>query len=277
MERFIRTILIVGGVLMVGMSLGFATEATWAQALWPNPDDKILSFKFVASMQAAIAAAMLWIGITGGLHMIQAGSLNLAVMFGGMGVSLLRYDDLLGDQTQLYAIGCLIFGAVNVLLVIWARRFPEPSQQPMPESMKWSYGLFVIALASVGAMLISQTPEIMPWYVTPLTSVLFGWMFFGDAFYFLYALVYPRWTNGAAQLWSFLAYDLILLGPFLSRRADIVAGNLPDQAWSLNSLTVYIAVLIFSCALAINYLILHPDTGVITALRNRGSQRTIQP
>lgn len=272
MERVIRTILIVGGIFMIGLSLGFAFEAAWAQALWPNPDDKTLSFKFVASMQAAIAAAMLWIGITGGLHMIQAGSLNLAVMFGGMGVSLLRYDDLLGEETLMYAVGCLVFSAVNVLLFFWARRFPEPSQQPMPQPMKWSYGLFVIALASVGSMLISQTPEIMPWYLTPLTSVLFGWMFFGDAFYFLYALIYPRWTNSAAQLWSFLAYDLILLGPFLNRRAGVVAGQFPGQEWSINSMTVYIAVLIFSCALAINYLILHPDTGLLTRIRNRGSQ-----
>ena len=269
MARFVRTILLIGGLLIFGLALGFATEASWATTLWPNPDDKTLSFKFVAAMQAAIAAAMLWIGVTGGLHMIAAGSLNLTVMFGGMGVSLLWYDSLLGEQTWLYAVGCIIFALFNVVLLFWARRFPEPSQQPLPKGVKWSYRLFVIVLVVVGMLLIGQTKEIMPWPLSPLTSVLFGWMFFGDAFYFLYALHYPRWVNGAAQLWSFLAYDLILLGPFFARRTAVINNPTPGEEWIVNSITVYIAVLLFSSALAIYYLILHPDTGVLTQLRSR--------
>lgn len=267
MEKFIRTILIIGGLLTLGLAFGFTTAAEWATALWPNPDDTALSYKFVASMQAAIAAAMLWIGITGGLRSIAAGSLNLAVMFGGMGISLLRSDSLLGPDTSIYAAGCFIFAILNIPLIFWAHRQPELSQRPMPVSVKWSFGIFVIALAAVGALLIGQTEQIMPWPLSPITSMLFGWMFFGDAFYFLYALIYPRWVNSAAQLWSFLAYDLILLAPFFARRSAIVSNGLPEEAWIVNSITVYLVVLVYSSLLAIYYLILHPDTGLIQRLR----------
>ncbi|MEM7132555.1 MAG: hypothetical protein AAF702_40000 [Chloroflexota bacterium] len=222
MERFVRTILIIGGLLLLGLALGFALGLPWLTRFWPNPVDTPLSYLFVASMQAAIAVAMLWIGITGGLHMIAAGSLNLAVMFGGMSVSLMRDETLLGEQTFIYVIGFALFALFNVVLIIWARQFVEPDPYPMPDILRWAYGIFVISLASVGALLISQTQEIMPWPLSPLTSALIGWMFFGDAFYFLYALIYPRWTNSAAQLWSFLAYDLVLIWPFLTRFADII-------------------------------------------------------
>lgn len=268
MEKAIRTILIVGGLLTFGLALGFASSAGWATSLWPNPDDTTLSYRFVAAMQAAIAAAMLWIGLSGHLHLMAAGTLNLTVMFAGMGISLLRDDTLLGPNSQLYAAGCLVFAIFNVFLFAWAKRIAEPSQQPMPATVKWSFGVFVVALASVGALLINQTPEIMPWPLSPLTSVLFGWMFFADAFYFLFALIYPRWYNSVAQLWSFLAYDLILIGPFLARRSQVVSRSLPEEVWINNSITVYLAVLFFSLALGINYLILHPETGLIQNLRN---------
>lgn len=267
MERTARAILIGGGLLLLGLALGFATEQNWATSLWPNPNDTPLSHTFVASMQAAIAAAMLWIGLSGALHAIAAGSLNLMVMFGGMSVSLVRTETLLGDQALLYAAGCFIFALFNAVLFFWASRLPERSQVPTPEIVRWSFGLFVIALASVGALLIAQTKEIMPWDLVPLTSILIGWMFFGDAFYFLYGLVYPRWINSAAQLWSFLAYDLILIVPLLARLAKIIEE--PDKwpQWMFNSVIVYIAVLLFSLTLAINFLLLHPETGIVPRLR----------
>lgn len=311
MERFVRAILVIGGLLMLVLALGFATASPLVTGFWPNPDDTRLSYKFVASMQAAIAAAMLWIGLTGGLHMIVAGSLNLAVMFGGMGISLLRNESLLGPDTRLYGAGCLIFSFFNVLLILWAKRFAEPNQYPLPDILRWAYGIFVISLAAVGALLISQAQGIMPWLLSPLTSTLFGWMFFGDAFYFLYALIYPRWVNSAAQLWSFLAYDLVLIGPFLTRFAEIItkrrllaegqlyvegelltdptlttALNLItdpelmavaqlfidaryETEWMFNSLSVYIAVLLFSLTLALHFLIIHPETGLWTQIRSR--------
>jgi hypothetical protein len=89
--------------------------------------------------------------------------------------------------------------------------------------------------------------------LNPDTSILFGCIFVGDAFYFLYGLIRPRWQNAFGQLLSFLAYDLILIGPFLALSKTV------DSKHSLN-LIVYIAVLLYSGALAVYYLFFHPKT-----------------
>jgi hypothetical protein len=94
-----------------------------------------------------------------------------------------------------------------------------------------------------------QTPNVLPWYVEGPTSVVIGWMFLGDAFYFLYPLVQfgwtkARWHGAAAQLWSFLAYDLVLLGPFLQRLPAV------DPIYR-DSLIVYTLILLYSGGLAI--------------------------
>jgi hypothetical protein len=85
-------------------------------------------------------------------------------------------------------------------------------------------------------------------------------MFLGDAFYFLFALLQPRWHNAATQLWSFLAYDLVLIGPFLQRLQVI---NTTEQYWTwYYSLVIYIGILLFSAAVAIYYLLIQRDTRV---------------
>ena len=77
-----------------------------------------------------------------------------------------------------------------------------------------SFGIFIVSLFFVGSALIFRAP-IFPWDLNPDSSVLFGCIFIGDAFYFLYGLIQPRWQNAFGQLLSFLAYDLVLIGPFL--------------------------------------------------------------
>ena len=85
-------------------------------------------------------------------------------------------------------------------------------------------------------------------------------MFLGDAFYFAFALLQPRWSNATTQLWSFLAYDLVLIGPFLQRLQTSAAD---EQYWTwYYSLITYIAVLLFSGAVAIYYLFVSAGTRI---------------
>src|SRR5687768_9068479 len=80
MNRFTRTILVIGGVLLLVLAAGFALPGfTWAREMWLWGDSP-LSYYFIASMQAAIAAAMLWIGLAGELRALAPGALNLVVM-----------------------------------------------------------------------------------------------------------------------------------------------------------------------------------------------------
>jgi hypothetical protein len=85
--------------------------------------------------------------------------------------------------------------------------------------------------------------------------VVIGLMFLGAATYFAYGLLRPSWANAAGQLAGFLAYDLVLIGPFLSRLPTVA----PEHRAGL---TIYIAVVSYSGLLAIYYLFIHPATRV---------------
>jgi len=65
--------------------------------------------------------------------------------------------------------------------------------------------------------------------------------------YFIYGARDPHWGNAVGQLAGFLAYDLVLLAPFLEHFSAARGG-------SLVSLIIYVAFLVYSGALASYYL-----------------------
>jgi len=80
-----------------------------------------------------------------------------------------------------------------------------------------------------------------------------GWMFLGAAFYFAYGLLRPSWLNSAGQMIGFLAYDAVLIVPFLQRLPTVTPEN-------RLGLTIYTGVVVFSGLLAIYFLFLHGPT-----------------
>jgi hypothetical protein len=84
-------------------------------------------------------------------------------------------------------------------------------------------------------------------------SVLAGCLFLGAAAYFVYGLVRPSWANAGGQLAGFLAYDLVLIGPLLSRLPAIA----PEFRLSL---IIYLVVVIYSGLLAVYYLFIYRPT-----------------
>lgn len=265
--NIVRSALIVGGLLLLIPAWGFATTAKWATD-WFFWEEGRLSYLFIASMQAAIAAAMIWIGITKAWHMTVAGAINLFVMMSGIAIFLLA-NAFSAEPTfpitwkiLLYGVICALFALFNFGLLIWARHFPETDPRPMPTGLRIAFGIFVFALLAVGIAMVAKVEGIFPWPIKPESSVIFGWMFLGDAFYFLFALLQPRWGNASTQLWSFLAYDLVLIGPFL-QRIPVLNDASTEQYWTWRySLFMYTGVLIFSAAVAIYYLFLCPATRI---------------
>lgn len=259
----IRIILVIGGLLLFPLAYGFATGAEWATMWWLWWDTP-LSYRFIASMQAAIGVAMVWIGLTGALHMIVAGSLNLFVMLSGIAIYLLSGQEEMTTRLWAYGIGCAIFALFNLWLVFWGRRFVVTDPRPMPWGLRICFVIFVLALVAVGVGLVTDQ-GIFPWTLSTGTSVVFGWMFLGDAFYFLYALLRPKWVNAAPQLWSFLAYDLVLIPPFLARLGtpspEVTDGPLPYELLQYN-LVVYLGILFFSAMVAIYSLFIDRRTRV---------------
>lgn len=139
------------------------------------------------------------------------------------------------------------------------------------EAYRRTFGAFAVVLILAGTALIVGRPNVFTWPLNPDDSVIYGWIFLGAAVYFLHGVVRPGWYNASGQLLGFLAYDLILIFPFLAH-FDTVH---PEHR---TSLTVYTTVLIYSGALAIYYLFLHRRTRLLPATAGeQGFVTTTEP
>ena len=248
--RFIRYAILFGGIFILLFALGFLFQLDFATRIWPWPDGR-LSYLFIGSILAAVSAAALWIGWTGELGALPAGSLNVFVI--ALGCVFYLFP-LAAERPGLLVFSWVSLGYVLIsgLTFLWSRRIPLSESLPTPMPVRVSFGIFVASLLFAGTALILRRP-IFPWELNPDSSVIFGCIFIGDAFYFLHALIRPYWRNAAGQLLSFLAYDLALIIPFLRLFGTV------DPALRLN-LTLYVLVLIYSGAVAVYYLFLNPRT-----------------
>jgi hypothetical protein len=248
----IRIAIFVVGWIILALAVGFIFHLPFATGIWPWPDGR-LSYLFIGSILAAVSAAALWIGWTGELGALPAGSLNIFVI----GVTTFIYFLQLAFQqnrTELltYAIASLFMAIVSGAAFLWSRRIPLSDSRPTPKLVRVSFGIFIVSLVLAGCALIFRLP-IFPWALNPDSSVIFGCIFLGDAFYFLYGLLYPRWHNALGQLLSFLAYDLVLIVPFL------LLFNTVQPGYLLN-LVLYVSVLLYSGAIAVYFLFIDPRT-----------------
>ena len=244
--------LILAALATTVLVVGFLDETEWATDLWPWPDSR-LSYIFLASILAAIAAPVLWIGISGERAAMQAGALNLAITYGATAVYLAT---LLGDpgQPTLWPY-VVVFGVGFVGMVVTfarTRRLAWLDPWPMPMPVRASFALFAVALIVAGTALVFHA-DIFPWELGDETSVIFGFIYIGAAAYFLWGFLHPAWPNATGQLIGFLAYDLVLIGPFVDQFGDVDGGK-------LTSLIVYTAFLTYSGALAVYYLFVSSET-----------------
>lgn len=249
---FLRYLLLAGGLFSLTLGLGFVFQLPFALGSWPWPDGRY-SYLFVGSILAAVSAAALWIGWRKDFGALPAGSLNLFVieLTAGLYFSLLIARDG-RSELLVFAIVAFVLAIVSGGFFLWSRSLNVHDARPTPMFLRICFGIFFVSLVLSGTALVLRAP-IFPWKLNPDSSVLFGCIFLGDAFYFLYALIYPRLSNAVGQLLSFLAYDLALLGPFLQLFDSV------DPALRVN-LIVYFAVLVFSAAVSIYYLFIHPET-----------------
>lgn len=75
----------------------------------------------------------------------------------------------------------------------------------------------------------------------------------GAAFYFLLGMTSRNWGEATGQLLGFLAYDLVLIGPYLCHFGRVLPAYRP-------SLIIHVIVLLVSGALAVCYLFVAPET-----------------
>jgi hypothetical protein len=238
------------------LALAYAFQAPWALSTWPWTTGR-LTYIFIGSIFAAIGAGVGWVAVSGETGSMPAGFADLAVTLGG-GATYLIATASGDDRTRLILIGAAAaaLALANVALAWWSYGWTRPRASPrVPRLLWWSYVVFVIVLAAVGLSLVLRVQNVMPWPLDDDMSVVIGFIFLGNAVYFGYAVVVPHWSAARAQLWSFLAYDVVLIGPLLAHYADA-----PDEL-RLN-VVVYSAVLVYSAALAIYFLFIDPTARV---------------
>lgn len=250
--KLIRSLTLIGGLAIALLALGFVFQVPGVIQFWPWPDGRY-SYLFIGSILAAVSAAAFWIGITGELGALPAGSLNVLVISLTTSVYFFQRSRLDGRSNLIpFAIIFLLMALASAAAFLWSRRLPLQNSRPTPRLVRISFGIFIAALILAGVALLFRVP-IFPWPLNPDSSVIFGCIFLGDAFYFLHALLRPRWHNALGQLLSFLVYDLVLIVPFVTLFPTVKPEN------RIN-LIVYVIVLLYSGGLAIYYLFIHRET-----------------
>ena len=242
-------------------ALAFFMQWPFVVNLWPFPGTTPLTYIFISSIFAAAALPTFWAAATENYGALSGIALDYLMILAPLAV----YSLTLGASTgtsgiSMFGIACLVGVVFGLALLLWSIRFSMDQTPPMPALVRWSFVVFIIALLYVGIRMVLQEPNVIPWKVTPELSVVIGWMFLGAAVYFSYSLIRPSWINSAGQLLGFLAYDLVLIVPFITR--------LPTTAPEFKlGLTIYTTVVSYSGLLALYYLFLHKPTRVRTWMR----------
>ncbi len=252
MGKYGRYFLFLIGALQTFFALAFFMQWPAVINRWPFPGTTALTFILISSLFLAAAASLLWVAATetyGGL--VGIGLDYLAFMapvsiflfqLGGRGNAQLTRFGMAGILGALFGLG----------LILWGLRVPLDRSIPVPALVRWSFMVFVVVLLIAGGELVLQVPNVIPWKISPELSVIIGWMFLSALSYFAYGLLRPGWLNAAGQLVGFLAYDAVLIVPFLTRLVTTPPAFLPG-------LIVYTAIVLYSGVLAVYYLFLvHP-------------------
>jgi uncharacterized membrane protein YidH (DUF202 family) len=264
MKRFYRTTFVILGSVSCILTVGLCLHVPLVTSLLPR-ESSFPTHLFLASITAAITASLLWIGFSGELGAVVGGAIDLAVFYAGLTIFQLLTPQ---HESQRLLAGVLLCSAgviVSLGIFVRFRRYPIEDRRPMPWPVRVSFGVFAVVLILVGSALLLRVPNVFPWTLNPMSSALLGWFFLGSSCYFLYGLMFPRWQNACGQLWSFLAYDLVLIVPYLLHFASVSSAQLP-------SFIVNAVILVYSAALAIYYLLIKKETRFRLKIESLSSQ-----
>ncbi len=233
----------------------FFFQWPWATRLWPLAGTTPLTYILLASFFAAAAASTWWPIFTRNDGALAGVGLDYAVILAPM-AGYIAGLGLQGGGAGFYAAGaaCLAGAIFGIWLFRWGRGLPLDTALPMPALVRWSFVVFVVALLYASGRLLLRIPT-LPWPLTPELSTIAGCLFLGAAAYFVYGLLRPSWANAGGQLAGFLAYDLVLIVPLLTRLPAV------DPQFRA-ALLVYIIVVVYSGLLAVYYLFINRETSL---------------
>jgi hypothetical protein len=245
------------GIVATIFSIGFITQQAWALAIWPWQIARLSMFLIAASILAS-AAAVTWIALSRKFAAIAPATLDVGIMYLGMAIFTFQLysQDNSRQSVLVFSVIAGIFAVLSFVFFAWSLRIPFADPRPTPTLVRISFVIFALALLLVGGALVLKTPNVLPWPINEELSVMYGWFFLGSSAYFLYGLSRPVWSNAQGQLFAFLAYDIVLIIPFIQHFATV-----PDNL-RLN-LILYTAIVVYSGILAIYYLFINKNTRFI--------------
>jgi hypothetical protein len=259
MNRVLSYTLLALSALAAALAVGFFLQMPWATGLWPWPTSR-LSNLFIAAMLAASAGALVWVAFSEEMAAIRGGAIDLGVTYGGMAAFSFAVYAAQPERsgTLAYAMVCSALAALALALLWTTRASDFRDMRPTPGFVRLSFAVFVIGLVLAGGGLVLRVGNIFPWPLSAEQSALYGWMFLGSACYFLYGVINPRWANAKGQLIAFLAYDVVLIVPFVKHFGTVR----PDLKINL---ILYTIVLTYSGLLAVYYLFVNGETRLFTS------------
>ncbi|MGO8950317.1 MAG: hypothetical protein ACLQUY_22190 [Ktedonobacterales bacterium] len=256
--RISRSALFTAGMLSLVEAAGLGLHIAPFTGIWPLGDASAVDL-YLGAYMAAIGSSLLWISISGELRAAVAGGITLTVAYAGLAITWFVLSEGATDSRHLRtaALLCAIASVVSAGIAWRFRRFPLGSIRPLPRLLYVSFAGFALLLALVGGAVLLRMPNVFPLELSPVAAALVGCSFLGSATFFLYALAFPIWQNAHAQLWGFLAYDLVLIVPLTLEVKHAAASERP-------ALLLNLVVLVYSGAVAIYYLLIARATRVWT-------------
>ena len=177
MDRVFRSVYFIVAIAQTLLGLGFALQITFITQIWPLPNTSPLSLIFIGSIFMAAAASTLWCLFFGENGSLAGVNLDYIAIF----VPVMIYFFMIANGNAVMIIVPVLgvlFGAVGLW---WSLRFPIKDRRPQPMAARVAFSVFLVALIIVGTALVLQTPNILPWKVSPEGSTVYGWMFLGAA------------------------------------------------------------------------------------------------
>jgi len=247
MPRTLRIALYVYAALTLNTALGFAFQLDWATRLWPWTDDR-LSYIFIGAVLAALAASFAAWAYTNEPAGGQAIALNSCLVTLAGAIHFLRVYRRNDDSAVLAAATVFALMAITYgVIAAWTLRYAFRDRELAPALVRWSFAGFALLMTVGGVLLITDNRSFFPWPLNSDSAVIFGWVFLGDALFFLHGVLRPFRNNARGQLLNFLAFDLVLIVPFARHFSDVEG----DQ---LIGLVLYSTLIVYSGALAVYYL-----------------------
>jgi len=253
--KVVRYGLVVFAVVGIAETVGFFLLQGWVVALVPWELNRMAGI-FLSSICIAFSLPMLWIALSQEYAGLAGGAVNFAIIFGGYSAfSFKVYAATSRQPVLVFGVITLIGCLVSLGLMVFGSHHDFNDVRPTPPLVRFSFLAYFINLTYSGTQLVLSKPDVFPWQLTHQQSVLYGWIFIGASTYFLYGFLRPVLGNAHGQMLGFLAYDLVLIFPFIGL-------FFRDDPLLVPNLVYYIAVLVYSGSVGIYFLFINTATRI---------------